>query len=654
MKKMLFIFIILFFQASFCIDCSNIESKDFASTIINYSVKGVVELNFDDYLFENFSFNFRGVPQIVLQNYDSEGIILIDDFGNKMINFELDEISENLNWHFNSILSISNDEIKIRNNPPFPYLNEFDESIKKYLDFSKTANKDINIKLKTNQLVAGVNDYLTAVAIISEFVSYYIEYNKAFFLYTSANASEVFNIKKGVCDEYSTLAISMFRSVGIPARYVGGYAFTNIGDLGCMNFEPHSWIEIYVPNHGWIQVDNTFKEFFWINSGHIPLYSSPDLLDILSLQLQRKAIGEESANFLKKNEYDFNISLLGFEKNDSILLMDISAPSLIGDDSYFLINVSITNPSNYWILNTLVSTPIKDIGLINNNHSIPLVIPPNEQIIKQFIFKSPILVCEQDCYSDARFRFSLGGGKSETSIVRIDTREIKNHDLNSLLNLISSSDRIISSELLVNNIKFNREKFLNQNPVISFDLKNIGNALIPLNILINYDNIKYVEKQNILINEEINYMKQLELPFNKGKIPVNISFQTNNLDLNYETFFIILKEPEYEISAIFYDDYSFSIELPESADFKQGTMSIYLNNDLISEQSMEKNNLIIIDKNLFKNNNNLVKFVLDYEDEQFFYFKIIEIDYLVELSLIEQITRFFESFFKIILFLIQA
>jgi len=66
------------------------------------------------------------------------------------------------------------------------------------------------------------------------------------------------------CMEYTDLFITLSRAMGIPAREINGYAFTNNktdrpvsinlrgGDL------LHSWAEFYDPFYGWIQVDPTW------------------------------------------------------------------------------------------------------------------------------------------------------------------------------------------------------------------------------------------------------------------------------------------------------------------------------------------------------------------------------------------------------------
>ena len=67
----------------------------------------------------------------------------------------------------------------------------------------------------------------------------------------------------GVCQDYAHLAVAMCRAVGIPARYVSGYLFTEDDHLGAdaeqdtVVVQTHAWIEAAVPGWGWLALDPT-------------------------------------------------------------------------------------------------------------------------------------------------------------------------------------------------------------------------------------------------------------------------------------------------------------------------------------------------------------------------------------------------------------
>ena len=66
--------------------------------------------------------------------------------------------------------------------------------------------------------------------------------------------------RKGVCQDFSHLAIASLRSVGIPAKYVSGYIET-LPPKGTVKLEgsdaSHAWISVYIPEMGWCEFDPT-------------------------------------------------------------------------------------------------------------------------------------------------------------------------------------------------------------------------------------------------------------------------------------------------------------------------------------------------------------------------------------------------------------
>jgi len=66
--------------------------------------------------------------------------------------------------------------------------------------------------------------------------------------------------RKGVCQDFSHLAIASLRSVGIPAKYVSGYIET-LPPKGKVKLEgsdaSHAWISVYIPEMGWCEFDPT-------------------------------------------------------------------------------------------------------------------------------------------------------------------------------------------------------------------------------------------------------------------------------------------------------------------------------------------------------------------------------------------------------------
>jgi hypothetical protein len=85
--------------------------------------------------------------------------------------------------------------------------------------------------------------------------------------YDFMTASEILDVGKGVCADYSILYTAMLRAAGIPARLAAGipvytilFETTREIDIG------HAWVEIKIPGHGWVPVDITTEEEFWTSN----------------------------------------------------------------------------------------------------------------------------------------------------------------------------------------------------------------------------------------------------------------------------------------------------------------------------------------------------------------------------------------------------
>ncbi|MDF2835160.1 MAG: transglutaminase domain protein [Paenibacillus sp.] len=106
-------------------------------------------------------------------------------------------------------------------------------------------------------------------------------------------ASEMFALKRGVCQDFAHLMIASARSEGIPARYVSGYHF--VGDLqgGSADFEQasHAWVEAYVPKLGWCSFDPTNIDP--VGERYVKLGHGRDYKDIVPVKGVYRGAGEQ-------------------------------------------------------------------------------------------------------------------------------------------------------------------------------------------------------------------------------------------------------------------------------------------------------------------------------------------------------------------------
>jgi transglutaminase/protease-like cytokinesis protein 3 len=87
-------------------------------------------------------------------------------------------------------------------------------------------------------------------------------------------ASEVIDLGKGVCQDYTHLFLAIARKNRIPCRYVSGYL--NQGGTLSGSAAMHAWAEAFIPGYGWCGFDPTndlLVDINYIKAAHGTDYS---------------------------------------------------------------------------------------------------------------------------------------------------------------------------------------------------------------------------------------------------------------------------------------------------------------------------------------------------------------------------------------------
>ncbi|MCD6227181.1 transglutaminase domain-containing protein, partial [Candidatus Micrarchaeota archaeon] len=205
---------------------------------------------------------------------------------------------------------------------------------------------------------------------ITNWVYNHITYNLS---YTDKRlpASEVYKIRQGTCDEYSHLTISMLKTLGIPARFVKGYSFSN------KTWEPHAWVEYYNPKYGWLPIDPTFDEYVYLSGEKIAIVSADEQNDEMADSVS--AIGHGKFNVALSSE--INIKTIKTE-NRKIRFSIQHNTDTETNNSNIEIKIILENlEDKYYFVPTTLVLPF-DVGGYNKNI---IVLAPYEKkvIIKR-------------------------------------------------------------------------------------------------------------------------------------------------------------------------------------------------------------------------------------------------------------------------------
>ena len=132
--------------------------------------------------------------------------------------------------------------------------------LSKYLTPSKYwQSTDSYIKQEADKLIANQSTILEVIKADYAFVGGQLEYdyNKANSENERIGAKAALTGGASVCMEYSDSLIALLRAQGIPARAAGGYA--NISEEIVDNPATHQWVQIWIPNYGWLTADPTLE-----------------------------------------------------------------------------------------------------------------------------------------------------------------------------------------------------------------------------------------------------------------------------------------------------------------------------------------------------------------------------------------------------------
>lgn len=268
--------------------------------------------------------------------------------------------------------------IKVTEKTPFPMQGIPDDLIK-YTKAGLIIDSDHDdIRTLASEMAQGEDDLYRVVFKASKWVKDNVQtFIDSSTVYTSQKASWVLEHKKGVCDEKTSLFIGVLRSLGIPAKFIIGFVSKNNNDN--INFEPHSWAEVYFPSAGWVPFDVAYNQLGFIDATHLKLAESVDTLELLTTYewktidiSDNDSTGKGLSASTLVSIKDLNVKTeIKQESGSATPFLKLESKvwyNSIGIRSYNVIEATIINPHKFYVIADIqIQSPtgIKIIGLAN-------------------------------------------------------------------------------------------------------------------------------------------------------------------------------------------------------------------------------------------------------------------------------------------------
>ncbi len=227
----------------------------------------------------------------------------VDFFENKYLFFSIEKSHKKLKVVSESEVSISQPNWMSIN----PSLTQSWEEVVEWLQSTDALNDIRQFYLQSNHVtfVDGIKEYtlesfMPGRPIMEAMLELNTRINTDFkftpgFTDISTPLSQVFESKKGVCQDFAHFELACLRSIGLAARYVSGYIET-IPPPGVPKLvgadASHAWVAIYIPGHDWVEFDATNN--LLVNDKHIRVAVGRDFADITPLKGIVYSVGKQN------------------------------------------------------------------------------------------------------------------------------------------------------------------------------------------------------------------------------------------------------------------------------------------------------------------------------------------------------------------------
>ncbi|MBR9693361.1 transglutaminase domain-containing protein [Candidatus Woesearchaeota archaeon] len=288
-----------------------------------------------------------------------------------------------LDFSHTSLIKTSDLALPVRAKVVFP-ISSLPADIAWYTQEAELIDTNEDIMRKAYQLAAGKDDLFEVVYTVADWVTTNIEYDlKSIAANANEPSSWVMENREGVCDEMTSLFISMLRSLGIPARFVSGVSYTNLPEFA----EPwggHGWAEVWFPETGWVPFDVTYGTYGYVDATHIKL---KDALDAGGSSVEFTMLSRDANLITKSLNIDVQVREKRKEQQDLFSVTLEPFEDAIGLDSYNLITATVKNNKAYYVSTRLQLARTENLELLDS-HERNILLKPYATTKLHYILKT--------------------------------------------------------------------------------------------------------------------------------------------------------------------------------------------------------------------------------------------------------------------------
>ncbi len=270
-----------------------------------------------------------------------------------------------------STIRTRNAAVPVRERIPFP-IASVPEGTRQYLGTGEIIDQNGEIKRLAQELAGRKNDLYEVVYTLADWTTTHVEYSLASLRAPAIQtSSEVLQSRWGKCDELTALFISLNRALGIPARFVAGYSYTN-SNLLSSDWGGHGWAEVWFPKVGWVPFDVTYGEYGYLDAGHVKLKVAPDAKES---SIEYAASGRDFT--LETTPLDIFITPTEMTAmDDDRLEITLDTPyRSVGFGSAVLVLAQVTNLQDYYVATRLNLAHTSNTEMLSDTYKNVLLRP---------------------------------------------------------------------------------------------------------------------------------------------------------------------------------------------------------------------------------------------------------------------------------------